>query len=235
MVPDSSRLAPTPRSEFAAGIRMELPILLGVIPFGMIYGVLALQAGLSAPVAQSMSWIVFAGSSQFIFTQMFSTGAPGLILILTVAIVNLRHMLYSASLTPHLQKLHPLWKWLLSYLLTDEAYAVAIVHYLNQGSPRYKHFFFLGAGLALWGSWQLSTAVGIYLGAQIPAGWPLDFTLVLTFIALIVPALKDKAIVTAALIAGLTALAVYHLPYKLGLVSAALMGIAAGNWLEKRP
>jgi 4-azaleucine resistance transporter AzlC len=218
----------TIRAEFFGGIRGELPILLGVIPFGMIYGILALQAGLSTGEAQAMSAVVFAGSSQFILTRLVETGAPGLILVLTVAIVNLRHALYSASVAPYLQKLSPLWKWILGYLLTDEAYAVSIVHYMKESPSPYKHYYFLGAGLTLWSGWQLSTAAGIFLGAQIPGSWPLDFTLALTFIALVVPALKDKAAVLAALAAGVTAVLAYPLPYKLGLVAAALAGILAG-------
>ena len=95
----------TARTEFLAGVRAELPILLGVAPFGMIYGALAIGAGLPRSAAQAMSSIVFAGSLQFVATQLFATGAPGLVLLLTTFIVNLRHMLYSASLAPYLQKL----------------------------------------------------------------------------------------------------------------------------------
>jgi predicted branched-subunit amino acid permease len=149
-------------------------------------------------------------------------------LIVTVAIVNLRHALYSASMAPYLQKLSPLWKWLLSYLLTDEAYAVSISHYLKESPSPYKHYYFLGAGLTLWSCWQLSTATGIFLGVQIPGHWPLDFTLALTFIALLIPVLRDHAAVLAALAAGVTAVIAHALPYKLGLVLAALVGIVVG-------
>ncbi len=120
---------PSRRTQLLAGLRAEVPILLGVIPFGMIYGVLALSAGLSVGAAQSMSAIVFAGSSQFIGATLIAAGAPGLVIVLTTLVVNLRHMLYSASVAPYVQKLRPGWKWLLAYLLTDEAYAVVILHY----------------------------------------------------------------------------------------------------------
>ena len=191
----------TARTEFLAGVRAELPILLGVAPFGMIYGALAIGAGLPRSASQAMSAIVFAGSLQFVATQLFATGAPGLVLLLTTFIVNLRHMLYSASLAPYLHKLPARWKWLLAYLLTDEAYAPTILHYrqaeVNHGDetrslpvgregteiPDRRHWFLLGAGLALWSVWQVSTAVGIFLGAQVPPSWALDFTLALTFIA----------------------------------------------------
>src|SRR5690606_20428358 len=99
----------------------------------------------------------------------------GLVIVFTIAIVNLRHALYSASVSPYTRKLSHFWKWILAYLLTDEAYAVTITHYQQEGDDSEKHWFFLGSGLALWTTWQLSTAVGIFLGAQIPASWSLDF------------------------------------------------------------
>jgi predicted branched-subunit amino acid permease len=161
------------------------------------------------------------------------------LIVLTAAIVNLRHALYSASVAPYLQKLQPAWKWLLAYLLTDEAYAVSIGHYQNPnsaladgGAAGNKHWYFLGAGLALWSTWQLSTAAGIFIGAQVPASWSLDFTLALTFIALVVPNLRDRPSLAAALAAGITAVLAYGLPFKLGLVLAALVGIPVGVWLE---
>lgn len=236
----SSRL-----SEFLAGLKAEMPILIGVAPFGMIFGVLALDAGISPAQAQSMSWIVFAGSAQIVLTQLARGGAPALVMLLTVAVVNLRHVLYSASVTPYLGRLPPRWKWLLAYLLTDEAYAVSIIHYehtqaaaLAEGgagtSADQRHWFFLGAGLALWGTWQASTAAGILLGAVVPAAWSLEFTLALTFIALVIPAIKDRAALAAALCAGLTAVLAHALTFKLGLILAAAVGVLAGMLVEGR-
>jgi len=228
----------TPQKEFFAGVKAESPILVGVIPFGMIYGVLALSAGIPAGAAQAMSAIIFAGSSQILVTQLVHQSAPALVIILTVGVVNLRHALYSASVAPYINKLRPLWKWILAYLLTDEAYAVTILHYQDdkveeKSVPQNnKHWFFLGAGLALWSSWQLSTAAGILLGAVVPASWGLDFTLALTFIALVVPALKDRASLGAALSAGIVAVFAFRWQYKLGLMIAALTGILIGIALE---
>jgi 4-azaleucine resistance transporter AzlC len=216
------------RIAFLAGIKAELPILLGVLPFGLIYGVLAIEAGLPIFEAQAMSAVVFAGSAQFVIVQLTALGTPGLVIVVTAVLINLRHALYSASMAPYLRHLRPRWQWLLAYLLTDEAYAISVIHYQERGDLKHKHWYFLGAGLALWITWQLSTAAGILLGAKIPASWSLDFTLALTFIALVVPALKEKADVAAALTAGLTAVLIRGLPHKLGLVIGALLGIAAG-------
>ena len=221
-------------AQFWRGVRAELPLLFGVVPFGMIYGMLAIDAGLSHAQAQGMSAIVFAGSAQFITTQLVRSAAPGLIIVLTILVVNLRHALYSASLASHIQHLPLRWKLVLSYLLTDEAYAPTISNYEAPGEAAQKHWFFLGAGLMLWTSWQLSTAAGIMLGAVVPESWSLDFSLALTFIALVVPRLRDRPSLGAALVAGGAALAVFFLPYKLGILAASMCGILAGMLLEGR-
>jgi 4-azaleucine resistance transporter AzlC len=189
-------------------------------------------------MAQAMSAVVFAGSAQFVIAQLVGGGAPALVIILTAFIVNLRHALYSASMAPHLKRLSWPWKGLLSYLLTDECYAMAITRFNDATAGPYPHWFFLGAGLALWSCWQVSTAAGIFLGAQLPATDWLEFALPLTFIALVVPALKDRAAVAAAVTAGVMSIVGGGLPLKLGLVAAALLGIGSGavvEWARKRP
>jgi 4-azaleucine resistance transporter AzlC len=218
-------------------VRAELPLILGVAPFGMIYGALALSAGLPVSMAQAMSTVVFAGSAQFVIAQLVEGGAPALVILLTAFIVNVRHSLYSASVAPYIKHLSWPWKGLLAYLLTDEAYAIAITRYLSPTAGPYPHWFFLGAGLTLWSSWQVSTAAGIFLGAQLPASGPLEFALPLTFIALVVPALKDRAGLAAAVTAGVVVILGGGMPLKLGLVTAALAGILGGvvvEWVQKR-
>jgi 4-azaleucine resistance transporter AzlC len=218
--------------EFWNGVRAEFPLLVGVFPFGMIYGALALNAGLSALASQLMSAIVFAGSSQFVTAQLWHNAAPGLVIIVTITVVNVRHMLYSASLAPYLKDLSLKWKVLLSYFLTDEAYAPSILKYEKEGITPMGHWFVLGAGFSLWFIWQVSTALGIFLGTAIPKSWSLDFALPLTFIAMVVPALKNRPMIASALSAGLVALLAYSLPFKLGLILAALTGIVVGTIME---
>ena len=220
------------RKAFWEGVRAELPLLIGVFPFGMIYGALALNAGLSKFASQMMSSIVFAGSSQFVTAQLVHDSAPGFVIVLTIAVINLRHMLYSASLAPYLKNLSFKWKALLSYLLTDEAYAPGILKYEKEGITPFSHWFLLGAGFSLWFIWQASTALGIFIGAEMPKDWPLDFALPLTFIAMVVPILKKRPLIAAALSAGVVALLAFHLPFKLGLILAALIGITVGTGLE---
>lgn len=224
---------------FWAGVQAEIPLLLGVFPFGLIYGASALSAGLSPAASQMMSSIVFAGSAQVITAQLVREAAPGLVIVLTIAVVNLRHVLYSASLAPYVAALPTRWKVLLSYLLTDEAYAPSILKYEKEGITPYAHWFWLGAGFALWFTWQIATALGVFLSsglqrAAISNSWPLDFALPLTFIAMVVPVLKNRAAIAAALSAGAIALLAYSLPYKLGLILAALVGILVGTILEQK-
>ena len=226
---------PTTRGrEFWHGVRDEAPILLGVAPFGLIFGALAIDAHIAVPVAQAMSSIIFAGASQIIAAQMIGTGTSGLVILLVVSVVNLRHALYSASVAPYVRHLSPGWKILLACLLTDEAYAVTITHYNQEGHPANKHWYFLGAGLTLWTTWQVSTAMGIFIGAQLPLAWSLDFVLPLTFIALVIPALKDKAGVAAAVTAALVGVLTLGFPFKTGLLVAAFLGILIGLLMEGR-
>jgi predicted branched-subunit amino acid permease len=234
------------RIEFWKGVKAELPLMVGVIPFGLIFGVLAVGSGILPIPGQAMSSIIFAGSAQFVASQLIAVGTPAVVIILTIGVVNLRHALYSASLAPYLKPLKPGWKWLLAYLLTDEAYAMTIIHYvetdggvqnlLDEASTPsdLRHWFFLGAGLTLWSIWQASTALGIFLGAAVPASWSLDFTLALTFIAIVVPVLRDRPSLLAGAVAGLAAILGRSLPFNLGLLSAALLGIVVGVWAEGR-
>ncbi|OQA46889.1 MAG: Inner membrane protein YgaZ [Chloroflexi bacterium ADurb.Bin325] len=233
--------SPGRKQQFFAGLRAEAPILLGVAPFGLIFGALALNAGMPAALVQATSSIIFAGSAQFITAQLFGAGASGLVIVMVVFVVNLRHVLYSASIAPYVKHLGLAWKVALAYLLTDEAYAVVITYYqrtrsdpAGPGSPDRRHWYFLGAGLALWVSWQLSTLAGLLIGARLPESWPTGFFLPLTFIALVVPALRDRPSVVAAAVAGLIGLAGAGLPFKTGLLLAALIGIVAGTTAERR-
>ena len=222
-MPSSSR-----GSEFLAGVRAQAPLLLGVAPFGIAAGAYAVKSGLPPGLAQSMSAIIFGGASQFVATRLIAQSVPAAIIVLTVLLVNLRHMLYSAALAPHVEHLERRWRWPLAYLLTDEAYATAITRYRRGDAGGYGHWFFLGGGLALWITWQICTAIGVFVGAAVPDSWSLDFALPLTFIALLVPALTSRPAIVAAAAAGGIAVLGYHWPYGTGLLSAAAAGMLAG-------
>lgn len=221
--------------EFLAGCRDEAPLQLGVIPFGMLYGIGAVAAGMPVWLAQLTSALVFAGAAQLVIVQMLGAAAGALPIGLTAVLLNLRHLLYSASVAEHVRHLPRRWRVLLAYLLTDEAYAVAILRYARPAGeapeaagPDLRHWYFLGCGLTLWGCWQLSTALGIAFGARIPPEWDIDFAVPLTFIALLTLLVKERAGQAAALVAALAVLALAALPFRLGLVLAIVLGLLAG-------
>jgi 4-azaleucine resistance transporter AzlC len=216
------------------GSRDTLPLLPGGVPFGLIYGVAARAAGIPAWLAQAMSAMVFAGSAQFAVVQLVAAGAPAVILVLTGTVLNLRHLLYSASLAPELRPARPRWKALLAYLLTDEMYGVVSARQraagLVAGDVRW---YALGSGLTLWTEWQLSTLAGLLVGAQIPRAWSLDFAATLTFIALVVPLLRDRPSGLAAAFAALAAALLVNVPLKLGLLCAMVAGVLVGLIAER--
>ncbi|MFZ3182758.1 MAG: AzlC family ABC transporter permease [Pseudomonas sp.] len=222
------------QSEFLQATRDMLPLLVGAMPFGIIFGALAASAGLSAGQTLGMSLLVFAGSAQFIVISLLGTGAGAAVLLLTTLVVNLRHALYSATLQPFVRHLPARWRVPLAFWLTDEAFAVVQHRYAAADSSPYKHWYFLGAALAMYLNWQLCTLIGVLFGQSVPdlAAWGLDFAMLATFIGVVVPMLRNRPQVAAALVAGAVALACHGWPYKLGLLAAAASGIAVGLLLE---
>lgn len=224
----------TSLQEFTKGVLDELPLTVGVFPFGIIFGVIVLQAGVDPFKSQMMSSVVFAGSAQFMVAKLIQENTPWLVIVVSGFIINLRHALYSASISQHLKDVSFRWKLLLSYLLTDEAYAGSITHFAkNEGAPN-LHWHLFGTGLTLWTTWQVSTAVGIFLGTQLPAEWGLDFTMPLVFIAIVVPSLKERSAWMTAIAASIFAIMFYQLPFKLGLIVSSFAAIAVGLWVERK-
>jgi 4-azaleucine resistance transporter AzlC len=223
------------QSEFFQAVRDMLPLLIGAMPFGIIFGALAVSAGLSVGQALGMSLLVFAGSAQFIVVSLLGTGAGAAVLLLTTLVVNLRHALYSATLQPFVRHLPARWRIPLAFWLTDEAFAVVQHRYAAGDSSLYKHWYFFGAALAMYLNWQLCTLIGVLFGQSVPnlAAWGLDFAMLATFIGVVVPVLRNRPQVAAALVAGGVALACHGWPYKLGLLAAAASGIVVGLLLER--
>lgn len=225
---------PSRAREFITGIRDELPLLLGVAPFGLAFGAYAVERGISSPEAVAMSTIIFGGVSQFVAVRLIASAEVGIVVVLAVWLVNLRHMLYSAAIGPHLDHLPVRWRGPLAYLLTDEAYVIGARRYDHDDGAPFRHWYVLGAGVALWLCWQITTAIGIGAGSTVPESWDLEFSLPLTFIAIVVPALQNRAAIAAAGVAAAIAVAGYAWPYSTGLFVAALAGMAAGIAFDRR-
>ena len=227
--------SPTRRDEFIAGMRGIVPLLIGSIPFAIIFGAVAVASGISPLTAAAMSAFVFAGSAQFVGIGMLAAGANVWVIILTTLIVNLRHVLYAATLAPHLKHLSQRWLFPLGFLLTDESFVVAIQRYnRDDGSPR-KHWYHFGTAASLYINWQFFTWVGLWAGRAIPnpAAWGLDFAFPATFIGMLVPLIVSRSIVVCVVCAGIATILFNNLPNRLGLIIAALCGVAAGMIAER--
>jgi predicted branched-subunit amino acid permease len=225
---------PTARSEFLAGVKALLPILLGVIPFGLISGIAVVQTHIPPASGLVMSLLIFSGAALIVALQLITSGAPALVVIFSALVINLRFMIYSASLAPLLKRLSVGRKSLLAYLLSDQAYAASIAHMSESSFPEVTWLHFLGSGLTMWLSWQTSVGIGMFVGARLPASWSLEFTIPLTFLALAVPAIKDRYMLAAAVVAGTSAVLAREAPFNSGLVVAALVGILVGMLFEQR-
>jgi len=214
--------------EFWTGVRQELPLQLGVAPFGLVFGVLGLASGLTPLQTILLSSIVFGGASQVVFAQLWGAGVPAPFVGASVSVINLRHALYSASIAPYLRSLPLAWRIPLAYLLTDEAYAVTINRLRNDPPSAHQHYHLLGTGMTLWVCWQVTTVTGVMFGATIPQSWSLGFAIPLTFIAIVAPAIRRRADLAACVTAGTMAVFGQPLPWKSWIILAAIGGIAAG-------
>ncbi|MGY4531266.1 4-azaleucine resistance transporter AzlC [Pseudomonas sp. TE3786] len=221
---------------FVYGLRDSVPMIVGIAPFGIIYGTLASVAGLSLWQALGMSMLVYAGSAQFIAISLLTAGTGAAVILFTTLIVNLRHVLYSASLQPFIAHLPQTWRVPLAFGLTDETFAVVQRRYLAHGAGNHGQWYHAGVAVALYLCWISSSLLGVLFGQAMPslAGWGLDFAMLATFIGIVVPLLRNFPQVAAALVAGAVAVLCHALPYKLGLLAAAMAGIVVGVVLERR-
>ena len=213
------------------GGKAALPLAVGLVPFMMIYGVVMHTAGYSPLLAQAMTLLVFAGS-QVVAAQLLLAGVPGVLIVATCVTMNLRYALYSASIAPSLRQLPLPWRLVLAAFLTDETYLLSMRR--SQETDQYQHWFLLGAGLDIWLACQSGTALGSLLGPQVPAAWHVEFTATLTFLALLVLSLRDRASWGTAAVAGVCAMLTGGLPWKLGLLVATGVGMLVGRLLETR-
>jgi branched chain amino acid efflux pump len=205
----------------------------GVFTFGSISGVAMVAAGMPNYLAMLMSVLVYAGSAQLAALQLITSGSPLAIAILAALVINLRFSIYSLSITSHLAAAGPRWRPLLSYLLTDNGYAMSLRGYERPLGAMDKVWYYLGCCAAIWVAWQIGTLAGVMLGERIPPSWHLEFIIVLTFLGIVAPTIRDRAIAAAACAAGFTAVLASPLPLNLGLLLAVAAGIAAGLLVEK--
>jgi 4-azaleucine resistance transporter AzlC len=223
----------TPREAWFAGSKAVVPFLFGTIPFGLVTGIATKAAGLSAAEAVVMTTMVFAGTAQIAALPLLVAGAPGLVVVLTAFIINLRFVIYSATAAPYFKHLSIRWKFLLGYFMTDTGFALFMRRVATQPDMRYRHYYFLGSGVTVASVWLLTAAIGVMAGSKVPPEWQLEFAATLGILALLAPFVRSKPEFIAATVGGAVALLCSGLPMKLGLVAGALAGMAAGVAAEQ--
>jgi len=190
------------------------PLLLPVVPFGIIFGAIGIDLGFGPYITYATSIIIFSGASQIVFFQLLSNGASSIIAITSSSVVSTRHLLYGAVVAQYLSKLSLMWKIFLSYLLTDQAFAVSQEFFKKNSNDEYKHYHLLGAGLTLWIVWQLTTVIGILLGSIVPEELGLSFTIPLTFLALLINYFRKIDHLIVIFLSGLSSILFYNAPLK---------------------
>ena len=223
----------TPRTAFLAGLRDQSPGIIGNIPFGLITGAASAAAGMDPWLAMGMSIIVFAGAAQLAAIALMAQQAPAFVVVLTVLVINLRMVMYSAAIAPFFRHTSGARKWLFSYLMTDHAFALMTTKFDKGSHPPNFDAYYFGATSGMWCFWQASVAVGVFAGAMVPASWSLDFFIPLVFLSLVLPALRTRSHWVTAIVAGTTAAFTVGLPMRLGLVAAATTGILIGAMLDR--
>ena len=218
---------------FLKGITDVSPLMIPVVPFGLIFGILSIDIGFSPLATMGMSLIIFGGASQIILLQLFSGGASSLVIISSVGAVNSRHLLYGAVVSEHVSDLKLIWKIIISYFLIDQAFAVSN-EYFKKYKDHNRYFHLVGAGTTCWVIWQSTTFLGIILGAAIPEKLGLSFAVPLTFLALLVNDFRKFINIIVIIVSGFVATVGYnYIPFKAYVIVAGLTGLLVAMILTK--
>ena len=217
-------------SQFQKGVLATLPLVIAAFPFGVVYGAMAEEVGLSFMLAVGMSALVFGGASQFIAVTLLAAGAVSVVIVATIFVVNLRHMLYSANLMTHVSHWPQRWRVLLSFVLTDETFATVSNYIQQQPNTPGLRWFYFGSAAFMYSFWILASALGFWLAETIPnlSAWGLEVAMIVAFVGIVVPAIKTHAHWACALSAFVTMLLCYDWPYQLGLLFAVLVSVVVG-------
>ena len=204
------------------------PLSIAVIPWGILTGSLAVEVGLSPVESQAMSAILFAGAAQLAALGMLKAGIGIVGILLTTLLITSRHFLYSMVMRKDISPLPTKWRIALGFLLTDELFAI-----VSTGSAqrhKFDRWYALGGGLLFYTSWNLATLLGIIAGKSIPniEQWGLDFAIAATFIALIIPLIKNKSILLCVIVSFISSVGCVLFNIEAGLIISALLGMTCG-------
>jgi predicted branched-subunit amino acid permease len=222
------------KTAFQEALRAGAPAMPGIFAWGMVAGMAMMQSGLTLWQAIGMTFIVFAGSAQLAALPLIAAGAPAPVVFLTALVVNLRFVIFTATLGPHFAHLpwyRRLWYGYLSGDLIMGFFPQRFPgHTLNQ--PTGKAGFFTGITYPTWLAWQVGSVAGILLARQVPSAWGIGFAGTLALLAVMIPMVVNAAALGGVIVAGAVAVVAYGLPYKLGLLLALLAGMAAASVID---
>lgn len=216
------------RAAFKAGALSCLQFLPSYVPFGLVCGVAAVQAGLGEWGAVALAAFAFAGSAQAVLTQFLGSGAPLAIAIVSGLVVNLRMAVYSAAISPRIEGATPKQRLLWAAFLVDQTFINNEVRHQRGAHKDHPLSYYMGCSLVMWPWWIMTNAVGAFAGAKLPASWQLEFTIPLSFVAMVLPMLKSRSQIFAALVGGAAGVLLFALPLKLGLIAACALGACVG-------
>ena len=223
----------TKKQNFVRGFIDVLPLLIPVVPFGIIFGAIGIELGFGPYVTYATSIIIFSGASQIVFFQLLSAGASSLVAITSSSVISTRHLLYGAVVNQYLSNLSLYWKIGLSYILTDQAFAVSNEYFKKNNNEKFKHYYLLGSGITLWIVWQLTTIIGILLGSIVPEELGLTFTIPLTFLALLINYFRKIDHLTIIIISGIFSVILYDAPFKSYIIFSSLISLFVAYLIVK--
>ena len=223
----------TKRQNLVRGFIDVLPLLIPVVPFGIIFGAIGIELGFGPYVTYATSIIIFSGASQIVFFQLLSAGASSIVAITSSSVISTRHLLYGAVVNQYLSNLSIYWKIGLSYILTDQAFAVSNEYFKKNKKDKFKHYYLLGAGVTLWITWQLTTIIGILLGSIVPEELGLTFTIPLTFIALLINYFRKIDHIIVIIVSGVLSVIMYNAPFKSYIIFSSLISLLIAYLIVK--
>jgi len=221
------------RKQFWLGVRDLMPLVSGVLPFGLIAGATGVSLGMSPEMIMGMTVLFFAGSAQLAAYSLIQDNAPFVIILITAVVVNLRFAIYSATFAPLLGPLKKRYRFTMAYMLTDQAYGLCSMPEQMQKTDSERLWYYAGVAIAMSLSWLISVILGIALGAGIPPSWSLEFTIPLAFLAMLVTTISSRLLFMVALISGSCAVLFQLLPYNLGFIVAVVAGVVGGLLLPR--
>lgn len=221
-------------SQFKKGFRAVFPIVSGIVPFGLVAGSVFYEAQLSFTQSLAMNLAVYAGAAQMAAVNLMKSHSAVLVVVLTGLIINMRFLLYSLVMSTHLKGSHPFIKFICAFTLTDQSYATMANHQNTLKTDQDAVQFYLGTAACMMFFWQLSFIAGFAFGNFAPEALSLDFAVPLSFVALLIPAIKSKSYVFIAILSASLSVLLHDMPFRSGLITSACLAIGAAWFIIKR-